>query len=87
MELTGRGVIETTKNMQNILPSSGLNDLQRRAYEVLEEQTSLSVSSAGDAIDREEYFDKSDGRFLLNTFYADDDWNNSHRQDTAMSID
>ena len=74
VELTGRGVIETTKNMQNILPSSGLNDLQRRAYEVLEEQTSLSVSSAGDAIDREEYFDKSDGRFLLlNTFYADDD--------------
>ena len=73
VELTGRGVIEITKNMQNILPSSGLNDLQRRAYEVLEEQTSLSVSSAGDAIDREEYFDKSDGRFLLNTFHADDD--------------
>lgn len=72
VELTGRGVIETTKNMQNIQPSSGLNDLQRRAYKGLE-QTSLSVSSAGDAIDREEYFDKSDGRFLLNTFHADDD--------------
>ena len=45
---------------------------KRRTYEGLE-QTSLSVSSAGDAIDREEYFDKSDGRFLLNTFHADDD--------------
>jgi hypothetical protein len=26
-----------------------------------------------DAIDREECFDKSDGRFLLNNFHADDD--------------
>ena len=34
-----------------------------------------------DANDREEYFDKSDGRFLLNTFHADFDYNNSHSVD------
>ena len=37
-----------------------------------------------DANDREEYFDKSDGRFLLNTFHADFDYNNSHSVDKTQ---